>query len=162
MCVVCVCVLCCVLCVVCCVLGSVLFLWCAVCCVLCVVCCVLCVVCCVLLLFHFCSFFDLFHFSPFFTLAFLVIFFLFFVFCLRFFSFFDIFKGDLHSGRSKVTRVTVGRDTNQSFRVCIVNLATPEVVKKSCDPKGRNNSTFVPLSTLVWLLILLFVSLSLF
>ena len=39
----------------------------------------------------------------------------------------------MHSGRSKVTRRTVGRDiptTNQSFRVCKVN---------PCDPEGRNN-----------------------
>ena len=33
------------------------------------------------------------------------------------------------SGRSKVTRVTVGRDRNQSFRVCKVNLATLKVAK---------------------------------
>ena len=47
-----------------------------------------------------------------------------FFFCLRFFSFFE---GSLHSGRSKVTRATVGRDTNQSFRVCNVHLATLKV-----------------------------------
>ena len=33
----------------------------------------------------------------------------------------------MHSGRSKATRVTVGRDTNQSFRVCEANLATLKV-----------------------------------
>ena len=61
------------------------------------------------LFFCFLSFFDFSHFSCF----------------LRFFSFFP--KGSLHSGRSKVTRGTVGPDihqpTNQSFGVCEVNLA---------------------------------------
>ena len=47
---------------------------------------------------------------------------------MRFFSF---FQGSLHSGRSKVTRVTVGRDTDQRFRACKVNLATPKRRKKS-------------------------------
>ena len=42
---------------------------------------------------------------------------------LRFFT----FEGSVHSGRSKVTRIMVGRDTNQSFRVCKVNLATLNV-----------------------------------
>ena len=37
------------------------------------------------------------------------------------------FKGSLQAGKSKVTRVTVCRDTDQSFRVCHVNLATPKV-----------------------------------
>ena len=46
------------------------------------------------------------------------------LFYLRFFSIFK--KGYLHSGRSKVTRVTVGRDIHQSSRVCKGNLATPE------------------------------------
>ena len=41
---------------------------------------------------------------------------------------FPFFQGSLLSGRSKVTRATVGRITNQSFRVCEVNLAT---LKKS-------------------------------
>ena len=45
-----------------------------------------------------------------------------------FFSFsFFFFQGSSHSGKSKVTRVTVGRDTKQSFRVCKVNLATLKV-----------------------------------
>ena len=35
-------------------------------------------------------------------------------------------KSSLHSGRSKVTRATVGRDTKQSFRVCKVKLAESE------------------------------------
>ena len=39
-------------------------------------------------------------------------------------------KSYLHSGRSKVTRVTVGRDTHLSFRVCEVNLATLKVATK--------------------------------
>ena len=46
-----------------------------------------------------------------------------------------IFLGNLHSGRSKVTRGTVGRDihqpANQSFRVCKVNLATLNVAIKN-------------------------------
>ena len=50
--------------------------------------------------------------------------------CSLFFSFqflFHYLKGSLHSGRWKVTRVTVGRDTNQSFRVCKVTRATLKV-----------------------------------
>ena len=39
--------------------------------------------------------------------------FIFHVFYLRFFSFCLFLKVSLHSGRSKVTRVTVGRDTDQ-------------------------------------------------
>ena len=71
-----------------------------------------------------------FHF-PRFLHAFLFIFF-FLVFCVRFYSFFQFFfLGSLHSGRSKVTRVTVGRDTNQSIRVCKVNLATMKVATNS-------------------------------
>ena len=62
-----------------------------------------------------------------------------FFFYLRFFSFFILLllaflfifcfflKGYLHSGRSKVTRVVVGRDTNQSYRFCKVNLAALKV-----------------------------------
>ena len=52
------------------------------------------------------------------------------------------------SGKSKVTRVTVGRDTtNQSFRVCKVNLATRKVATKtrSCSSttpeKKKNDKT---------------------
>ena len=45
-------------------------------------------------------------------------------------SFFSFFQGSFHSGRSKVARVTVGRDVDQSFRVCKVNLATLEVALK--------------------------------
>ena len=45
-----------------------------------------------------------------------------------FFFFFCNFKGSLHSSRSKVTRVTVGRDP--SFRVCNVNLATRMIATK--------------------------------
>ena len=65
-------------------------------------------------------------------------FFMFFsVFCsswvvrfLFFVCFFDfLFQGSLHSGRSEVTRVTVGRDTDQSFRVCKVDLSTLKVAR---------------------------------
>ena len=52
-------------------------------------------VCCFFYVCH-CFFFMFFSFSP-------------FCFCLRFFSFSSL--GSLHSGRSKVTRVTVARDT---------------------------------------------------
>ena len=61
----------------------------------------------------------IFHFSPFF-LSFL---FFFFFFLLAFLFIFFSFFNSLHSGRSKVTRVTVGRDVHQIFYVCKVNLA---------------------------------------
>ena len=34
-------------------------------------------------------------------------------------AFLFIFEGSLHSGRSKVTRVTVGRDTDQPTKVFV-------------------------------------------
>ena len=83
--------------------------------------------------FFFLDFFMFFHFLLFFLLAFLfILFFLVFVFV---FSCVSVhFPASLLSGRSKVTRVTVGRDihqpTNQSFRVCKVNLGTLKVAKK--------------------------------
>ena len=44
------------------------------------------------------------------------------------FSCFDFFcEGSLRSGRSKATCVTVGRDTDQSFRVRKINLSTLKV-----------------------------------
>ena len=58
----------------------------------------------------------------------------FFSFDLFFLRFCVFFFKSLYSGRSKVTRGTVGRDihqpTNQSFRVCKVNLATLRVAMK--------------------------------
>ena len=94
--------------------------------------------------FSFLHFFDsffyvfilFFHFSRFFFLAFLSIFifpvFFFLAFLFLFFLFFE--KNSLHSGRSKVTRVTVGRDidqpTNQCFGVCKDHLATLKVAKR--------------------------------
>ena len=71
-------------------------------------------------------FFFFFIFPVFLILAFLFIFFFSsFHFCLVF------LKDSLHSGKSKVTRVTVGRDTNQptnqSSRVCKVDLPTLKV-----------------------------------
>ena len=45
--------------------------------------------------------------------------------------FFFVFWGSLHSGRSKVTRVTVGRAVHQCFRVCKDNLATLKVALKN-------------------------------
>ena len=74
-----------------------------------------------------------FIFSPFLENCVSFHFFLFF-FCLRFFSF-PSFKGYLHSGRSMVARVTVGRDTNQSFRVCKVNLATLKVATRTTNAR---------------------------
>ena len=65
-----------------------------------------------------------FHVSP--VFLFTCVSFLFLFFCLRF-----LFKRYLHSGMSKVTRATVGRDTNKSFRVCEVNLATLKVATKT-------------------------------
>ena len=63
----------------------------------------------------------------FFLTAFFSFHFLFSCFCVCVsIHFLCFFKGSLHSGRSKVTRVAVGRNTDQSFRVCKVNLATPE------------------------------------
>ena len=60
-----------------------------------------------------CSFYLRFFSLFFFLLAFLFIFF------------------SLHSGRSKVTRVTVGRDVDKSSRVCKVNLSTLKVAINS-------------------------------
>ena len=80
---------------------------------------------CFFFIFLFC--FDFFIFSfIFFYLHFFSCFLVFF-FCLRFFSSF----GSLNSGRSKVTRVTVGRDIHRSCRVCKVNLATLKVATKN-------------------------------
>ena len=64
------------------------------------------------------SFLFFFHFSPFFAcvsfhFCFLVFFWLSFLFILIYLSFEVFFQGSLHSGRSKVTRGTVGRDTGQ-------------------------------------------------
>ena len=52
---------------------------------------------------------------------------MFLIFFCFFFFFLFFFFNSLHSGRSKVTRGTVGRDVHQSFGVCKVNLATPNV-----------------------------------
>ena len=60
-----------------------------------------------------------------------LLFFFFFFFFFIFPFFFKKKKGSSHSGRSKVTRVTVGRDTDQSFRFCKVNLATLKVAMKT-------------------------------
>ena len=60
----------------------------------------------------------------------------FFFVYLRFFSF---LKASSHSGRSKVTRTTVGRDTNQSLGVCEVNLADPEGRNQRLPVKGCQN-----------------------
>ena len=70
--------------------------------------------------FHFVFFFVVFAF--FFLRSFSCFFLFYFLLAFLF-----IFDGSLHSGRSKVTRVTVGRDTNQSLRVCKLNLATLKV-----------------------------------
>ena len=88
---------------------------------------------CVFLFFDFCNCFPsfcfleqknvvVFHFVfPFFSV---------FCFLLAFLSIF-VFGRSLHSGKSKATRGTVGRDidqpTNQSFRVCEVNFSTLKV-----------------------------------
>ena len=91
----------------------------------------------VFFLYFFCSFFFFFfhfwtlpfcYYYPFFCCCFVFFFWFFFFFFLHLFSnlslflllafliillFFDVFfKGSLHSGKSEVTRVTVGRDTN--------------------------------------------------
>ena len=76
-------------------------------------------------------FWFFFQFPPFFFTC--VPFLFSFFFLLTFlFLFFWFFWGSLHSDKSKVTRVTVGRyrSIDQSFRVCKVNLAS--------EPKGRN------------------------
>ena len=55
----------------------------------------------------------------------------------------------LHSGRSRVTRVTVGRDidqTNQSFRVCKVNLATLKVAINLSVSSAVVNPSFFAMS----------------
>ena len=72
-----------------------------------------------------------------------------------FFFVFLCFQSFLHSGRSKVTRVTVGRDTTiQSFRVCKVNLATLKVATTTTQSTstqegppctGQRKSGLVPL-----------------
>ena len=78
----------------------------------------------------------------FFLLAFLS-----FFFCLRFFSF---CKSSSRSGRSKVTRVTVGHDTDQSVRVCKDDLATLKVAMKmvmapsGCEYRPCMQGSFVP------------------
>ena len=72
--------------------------------------------------------FFIFSFSPFFDFRFFSCFFL-VLFLLSFLFIFCFCKSSSHPGRSKVTRVTVGRDTNQIFRVCKNNLVPP---------KGRN------------------------
>ena len=71
--------------------------------------------------------FFVFFFSFSIFLAFLFIFF--FFLCFIFFCF---CQGYLHSGRSEVTRVTVGRD--KVFRVCKVNLATLKVAINQTKP----------------------------
>ena len=79
--------------------------------------------------FHFSVFFSLYLFlKGFFCVCFFLVcvFFIFHVFFVFFFIFLLFFVACVssHPGRSKVTRATVGRDTDKSFRVCKVNLAT--------------------------------------
>ena len=62
-----------------------------------------------------------------------------FLFSCFFFACVPFFDGYLHSGRSKVTPATVGRDTNQSFRVCKVDLATLKVAE-NLTPKQRSKT----------------------
>ena len=69
-------------------------------------------------------FFDVFVFCVFFVFFF-VSFHFYFSFLLAFLFIF-LFRGSSHSGRSMVTRVTVGRDIHQSFRVCKVNCSTSQ------------------------------------
>ena len=74
-------------------------------------------------------------FPAFFELAFL---FMCSFFCLRFFSF-SFQKGCLHSGRSEITRVTVGRYIHQSLGACGVNLATLKVAIRTTNTTSRTN-----------------------
>ena len=71
------------------------------------------------------DFFMLFNFPCFLAFLFISLFFLFFIDCVSFHFLFC--SGSLHSGRSKVARVTVGRDILPSFRVCKVGLTTLKV-----------------------------------
>ena len=87
--------------------------------------------------FLFFSFLFFFHFLDFFVLAFLFIFSCFCFFCKRFFflgeGLFFGKKRSLHSGRSKITRRTVGRDTDQLTKVF-------EFVKFILRPKKSQSS----------------------
>ena len=77
-------------------------------------------------------FFYFFLMFCFFCLTFFSIFCFVFIFpifsCVSFHFLFSFLLRSLHSGRSKETRVTVGRDIHQSFRVCKVDIATLKVV----------------------------------
>ena len=76
----------------------------------------------------FCCFFDfLFFYFPRFFFFYLGVFSFSFLVAFLFIFFLYVFQGSLHSGRSQVTSITVGRDTNKSFRVCKVDLATLQV-----------------------------------
>ena len=64
--------------------------------------------------------------------------FLLFLLLLAFLFILGFCNGSLHSGKSKATCATVGRDTNQSFRVCeVTHHATPTGLNKYINKKNK-------------------------